>query len=117
MFPALVKDRRLRQKDLIFGLRVPGGVKAWPLDAFADGAVINDHVGFMDVVLIGDASGCGARAYEARRRRFARGASPDEVLVGDLRAGHRGRARRAGWREPAPPSGPCCLLVCLIRLF
>jgi hypothetical protein len=26
MFPALVKDRRLSQKDLIFGIRVPGGV-------------------------------------------------------------------------------------------
>ena len=85
MFPALVKDRRLRQKDLIFGLRVPGGVKAWPLDTFADGKVINDHVGFMDVVLIGDPSGRGARAYERRRRRFARGASLDEVLAGDVR--------------------------------
>jgi Protein of unknown function (DUF3179) len=84
MFPALVKDRRLRQKDLIFGVRVPGGVKAWPLASLADGAVINDHIGFTDVVVIGDASGRGARAYERRRRRFARGASPDEVLAGDV---------------------------------
>ena len=82
MFPALVKDRRLRQKDLIFGVRVPGGVKAWPLATLADGAVINDHIGFVDVVVIGDASGRGARAYEGRRRRFAPGASPDEVLAG-----------------------------------
>jgi hypothetical protein len=85
MFPALVKDRRLRQKDLIFGLRVPGGVKAWPLSVFADGAVINDRIGFMDVVVIGDPSGRGARAYEARSRRFARGASPDEIMAGDAR--------------------------------
>ncbi|HEX4186129.1 MAG TPA: DUF3179 domain-containing protein [Stellaceae bacterium] len=85
MFPALVKDRRLRQKDLIFGLRVPGGVKAWPLDAFANGTVINDRVGFRDVVLIGDASGRGVRAYEARGRRFTRGASPDEMLASDAR--------------------------------
>ena len=85
MFPALVKDRRLRQKDLIFGVRVPGGVKAWPLTTLADGAVINDHIGFMDIVVIGDASGRGARAYEARRRHFARGALPDEVLAGDAR--------------------------------
>jgi hypothetical protein len=85
MFPALVKDQRLRQKDLIFGVRVPGGVKAWPLATLADGAVINDHIGFMDVVVIGDASERGARAYEARHHRFAGGASPDEVLAGDVR--------------------------------
>ena len=84
MFPALVKDRRLHQKDLIFGVRVPGGVKAWPLATLADGAVINDHIGFVDVVVIGDASGRGARAYERRGRRFARSASPDEVLAGDV---------------------------------
>ena len=85
MFPALVKDQRLRQKDLIFGIRVPGGVKAWPLATLANGAVINDHIGFVDVVVIGDASGRGARAYEARHHRFARAASPDEVLAGDVR--------------------------------
>ena len=85
MFPALVKDHRLRQKDLIFGVRVPGGVKAWPLATLADRAVINDHIGFMDVVVIGDAAGRGARAYEGRGRRFARGTSPDEVLAGDVR--------------------------------
>jgi hypothetical protein len=46
--------------------------------------VINDHIGFVDVVVIGDASGRGARAYERRGRRFARSASPDEVLAGDV---------------------------------
>jgi len=85
MFPALVKDHRLRQKDLIFGVRVPGGVKAWPLATLANGAVINDHIGFMDVVVLGDASGRGARAYERHRQRFMRGASPDEVASGGAR--------------------------------
>ena len=85
MFPALVKDQRLRQKDLIFGIRVPGGVKAWPLVALADGAVINDHIGFVDVVVIGDTSGRGARAYDGGRHRFLRSASPDEVLADDAR--------------------------------
>ena len=46
--------------------------------------MINDHIGFVDVVVIGDASGRGARAYERRGRRFARSASPDEVLAGDV---------------------------------
>jgi hypothetical protein len=85
MFPALVKDRRLSQKDLIFGIRVPGGVKSWPLADFAHGAVINDRVGFVDIVLIGDPDGYGARAYKANGHRFARGAAPDELMSGDAR--------------------------------
>jgi hypothetical protein len=85
MFPALIKDKRLAQKDLIFGVRVPGGVKAWPLADFADGAVINDHVGFVDVVLIGDPQGRGARAYRADGHQFAVGASPDELVTGEER--------------------------------
>jgi hypothetical protein len=35
-----------------------------PVVALADGAVINDHIGFVDVVVIGDTSGRGARAYD-----------------------------------------------------
>jgi hypothetical protein len=83
MFPALMNDKRLAHKDLVFGVRVPGGVKAWPLTDFADGAVINDHVGFVDVVLIGDPQGRGARAYRADGHRFARGASADELVAGE----------------------------------
>jgi len=85
MFPALVKDKRLSQKDLIFGVRVPGGVKAWPLADFEGGAVINDHVGFVDLVLIGDPQGRGARAYRSEGRRFDRGATADELRSGGAR--------------------------------
>jgi hypothetical protein len=85
MFPAAVKDRRLSQKDLIFGVRVPGGVKAWPLTDFTGGAVINDRVGFADIVLIGDPQGREARAYRSDGRRFVKGASPEELESGDVR--------------------------------
>jgi hypothetical protein len=83
MFPALVKDRRLSQKDLIFGVRVPGGVKAWPLADFDGGAVINDRVGFVDVVLVGDLQGRGARAYRYQWHRFVSGGTPEELTSGD----------------------------------
>ena len=43
-------------KDFVFRIRAPGGAKAWPIEAFAGGAVINDRVGFTDVVLVGDAA-------------------------------------------------------------
>lgn len=63
MFPAALDDRRLSEKDIVFGLRTAGGAKAWPLSAFAGGKVINDRVGFTDVVVIGDAESRAVRAY------------------------------------------------------
>jgi hypothetical protein len=102
MFPALVRDKRLAAKDLIFGVRVPGGIKAWPLADFTGGAVINDHIGFTDVVLIGDPQGRGARAYRADGHRFARGATADELIAGD----ERWRISEDGLIGPAGKSLP-----------
>jgi hypothetical protein len=85
MFPALFRDKRLSQKDLIFGIRVPGGVKAWPLAAFAGGAVLSDRVGFLDVVLVGDPRGLGARAYRSDGHHFNRAAVADELVSGGAR--------------------------------
>ena len=82
MFPALVTDRRLAAKDLIFGLRLPGGVKAWALADFAGGAIVNDRVGLADVVLIGEADGRGVRAYAAHGHRFTRG-TDTAVLIAE----------------------------------
>ena len=78
MFPAAVADPA-HQKEFAFGLRVPGGVKVWPLDRFAGGAVINDRVGFLDVVLIGDSRDRTVRAYERQGRRFGATALPDRL--------------------------------------
>ena len=63
MFPA-VAGGSLGKKEYVFGVRAPGGQKAWPLTAFEGGRAINDRVGLQDLVLIGDASGRTARAYE-----------------------------------------------------
>ena len=83
MFPALVADHRLEQKDIVFGVRAPGGTKAWPLAAFKGGAVINDTVGFLDVVVVGDAEGRTVRAYEAKGHRFFPGTRPDLLRTGE----------------------------------
>ena len=64
MFPAVVARDELGQKDYVFGVRLPGGAKAWPLSAFAGGRVINDTVGFQNLVLVGDAAGRTVRAYD-----------------------------------------------------
>ena len=64
MFPAIVRDEsQLRRKDYVFGIREAGAAKAWPIEAFAGGAVINDAVGAKKVVLIGDAETRTVRAY------------------------------------------------------
>ena len=64
MFPVATDETRLAQKDYVFGIRTAGGAKAWPLKAFKGGRVINDQVGFQNVVLVGDATGRTVRAYD-----------------------------------------------------
>ena len=71
MFPTNVDETRHRQKDYVFGLRLFGGAKAWPLVAFAKTPVINDTLAGQPVVLIGDPGGRSVRAYERGAESFA----------------------------------------------
>ena len=82
-FPAAVRDTAT-QKDLAFGIRVAGGVKAWPLSRFQGGAVLSERVGLIDVVLIGDAATQTVRAYESEGHRFMAD-GPDWVRAPDGR--------------------------------
>jgi len=82
LFPASVKDRRLQQKDIVFGVRAAGGTKAWPLTAFAGGKAIHDRVGQVDVVLIGNAEQRTVRAYESKGHKFTLSA-PDLLRASD----------------------------------
>jgi hypothetical protein len=82
MFPALVPDKRLKPKDYVFALRAGDREKAWPLSTFEDGAVINDSVGALDVVLIGNLATRTVRAYGAGGRDFTAVADqPDSVIA------------------------------------
>ena len=80
MFPTVVRDRRLRPKDQVFGVRLPGAQKAWPLKAFGDGKVINDRLGAQPLVLIGSAATRTVRAYRRGSLQFRAGASPDRLV-------------------------------------
>lgn len=74
MFPALGDEsRRLSEKDQVFGLRLEGGIKAWPLQTFKNGKAINDTVGAVNVVLIGDAKTRTVRAYDRKDNIFVDG--------------------------------------------
>ena len=83
MFPALVDEETLRQKDYVFGIRGVAASKAWPIAAFEGGKVINDAVGALDVVLIGDAATRTVRAYERDGREFTTSDDPDRLAGPD----------------------------------
>jgi len=71
MFPTVVRNEAvLRRKDLVFGIRDVGASKAWPLEAFKAGRVINDTVGNRNVVLVGDLATRTVRAYDRGDKRF-----------------------------------------------
>ena len=70
MFPALTPDERLNPKDQVFGLRMTGVEKAWPLTHFEGGKVINDRVGVIQLVLIGDSESRTVRAYRSNGLKF-----------------------------------------------
>ncbi|MEM7236531.1 MAG: DUF3179 domain-containing protein [Pseudomonadota bacterium] len=82
MFPTNVDQTRLRQKDYVFGVRRFGGAKAWALDAFTGGRVLNDELAGTPLVLIGNADGRTVRAYERGPERFAAGSTPS-ILISD----------------------------------
>ena len=83
MFPALVKDTRLKPKDFVFALRSGVHEKAWPLSEFDGGRVINDRIGTLDVVLIGDAASRTVRAYDARGRNFTATSGSADTIESD----------------------------------
>lgn len=70
MFPTRTDQSKLRQKERVYGIRLAGGAKAWPLDAFTTKPVINDRIGFSNVVLIGDSNTQTVRAYERSDNLF-----------------------------------------------
>ncbi|MEM6847678.1 MAG: DUF3179 domain-containing protein [Pseudomonadota bacterium] len=77
MFPTATDPARLAPKDYVFGIRDVGASKAWPLAAFAAEPVINDRVGGLNVVLMGDPDGRTVRAYERDELTFDDAMSAD----------------------------------------
>ncbi len=70
MFPASVNDSSLKQKEKVFGLRISGANKAWPLKLFEPPTAINDQIGIIPIVLIGDAKSETVRAYRSEGIKF-----------------------------------------------
>ncbi len=81
MFPTIVDESELKQKDYVFALRSAGTEKAWPLQLFEGGAVINDRAGAVELVLVGDAATRTVRAYRSDGIAFEKGASLTELTA------------------------------------
>ncbi|MCP4316522.1 MAG: DUF3179 domain-containing protein [Hyphomicrobiales bacterium] len=79
MFAAITDEKWLSKKSYVFGIRQAGAAKAWPLEAFAEGAVINDAIGDTEVVLIGDAATRTVRAYERQGLVFSAMEDPNRL--------------------------------------
>ena len=72
IFPAAFDDGAARGKDFVFGVKTLGAARAWPVSAFEGGRVMNDGVGGLNLVLIGDRLGETVRAYDRGDRRFSK---------------------------------------------
>ena len=80
MFPALVGDEsRVKRKGYVFGMRGPATARAWPLSAFEGGRVINDALGEVPVVLVGEAKTRTVRAYARAGHRFKAASELDRI--------------------------------------
>ncbi|MGI9421314.1 MAG: DUF3179 domain-containing protein [Geminicoccaceae bacterium] len=84
MFPALVEDERLEAKDYVYAIRVDGLAKAWPLSDFQGGDIVNDRIGDLRVVLIGDADTRTVRAYLREDVVIKATDDPSMILAGAL---------------------------------
>ena len=81
MFPAYVDDHSLQQKEEVFGLRISGAKKAWPLKQFETPQAINDSIGIIPIVIIGNAATKTVRAYRSEGKKFI--LTKDNKLITD----------------------------------
>lgn len=81
MFPAASDDTRLPPKEIVFIVELPTGARAWPVRAFGSGRAINDTVGGVEVVAVGDGRGETVRVYRRDGRTFAPGPTPGTLAA------------------------------------
>jgi len=71
LFPAATDRQQGKPKSELYVLRISGSEKSWPLERFKGGAVINDQVGALKLVLIGYAKTKTVRAYRRENYEFS----------------------------------------------
>ena len=79
-FPAGPESSALERQQEVYGLRLGGQAKAYPLDALLAAGVVHDVFAGRSLVLVADAASGAVRAYDCGERRFRRGATPEQLL-------------------------------------
>ena len=79
-FPVWLKSAALGEKDEVFGIDVEGSAKAYPVKILLAREIVNDSVGGLPLVLLGDRQGEAVRAYRRGDRLFRAGTASGELL-------------------------------------
>jgi uncharacterized protein DUF3179 len=87
-FPVWLKSKVLEPKAEVYALRVDQHAKAYPVERVLQEKVVNDRLGEVELVLIGDPKSGAVRAYRRAGRTFS--FNPDDGRLRD----ESGR----GWR-------------------
>lgn len=78
-FPVWQKSKALDDKTDIYALRSGAVAKAYPIDRVVKERVVNDKVGDLEVVLVGDPDSGAVRAWRRNGQRFSPGANAGEL--------------------------------------
>ena len=93
MFPVPDRDDRLDTKDVVLGVQLNDGYKAYSSAALREHRVVNDIVGGEEIVVLGSAASQGARAYYSGGKSFKlvedEERQPSRHPVGDSGRGRR----------------------------
>lgn len=81
LFPAAADSAQGKAKAELYVLRISGSEKSWPLKQFKGGAVINDQVGALKLILVGDAKTKTVRAYRRENYSFS---ATEQQLKGNV---------------------------------
>jgi hypothetical protein len=78
-FPVWRKSKALDDKTEVYALRSGSAAKAYPIDRVVRERVVNDEVGDLEVVLVGDPDSGAVRAWRRSGQRFSPGANAGEL--------------------------------------
>jgi Protein of unknown function (DUF3179) len=84
-FPVWLKSGALDPKDEVYAVRLAGKAKAYPVERALEERVINDRLGDVPLVVVGDPESGSVRVYRRGEQTFAAGAGPGEIVDGQGR--------------------------------
>jgi hypothetical protein len=78
-FPIWLKSKALEPREEVYALRVGQQAKAYPIDRVLREKVVNDRIGEVEVVVVGDPQSGAVRAYRRDGRTFAPGSEERQL--------------------------------------